>query len=191
MSNPLPDDEEPVIRKDGSKRESPLFQRTLSATELDTSDEPLTTRSRVSAITIFSLVGACLLLLLVTVAIWIYFEQKRPSPVLLAEPKQSSKPALLSTPAIAPTRPPVPEAISAQIKPDMFHVTSIALGATPLAIVNGKRVEEGDWLPLTVANNGIAVHVVQIEDGVVHFACGKHVIDAHLSPAISKAPKKP
>jgi hypothetical protein len=70
----------------------------------------------------------------------------------------------------------------------MFRVTSIALGDVPLAIVNGRRVAEGDSLQVTVGGREIFLHVAKIEDGVVHLAHGKQVIDVHLAPATSKTP---
>jgi hypothetical protein len=89
---------------------------------------------------------------------------------------------------VAPTPPPVAEQASVPITPDMFRVTSIALGDVALAIVNGRRVAEGDSLQVTVGGREIFLHVAKIEDGVVHLAHGKQVIDVHLAPATSKTP---
>jgi len=69
--------------------------------------------------------------------------------------------------------------------------TGEKLGDVPLAIVNGKRVAEGDSLQLTLGGREIFLHVAKIEDGVIHLAHGEQVIDVHLAPATSKTPGHP
>jgi hypothetical protein len=119
-------------------------------------------------------------------------EQDRPRPQALADRNELKKGALLTakTPTIARNPPAQAEKAPVPLTPDMFHVTSIALGDIPLAIVNAKRVAEGDWLRMTVGGKEISVQVLTIEDGLVHFGYGDQVIAAHLSPAISKTPGK-
>jgi hypothetical protein len=192
MSNPPPEDEGLDVRRDESKREPPLLYRAVSRPERGVSDEPLGSRSRSSSITVFSFVGGFLLLLLAILAIWIYFsEQEPPRPEPLAGRDTQRKRALSGTPPVTPASPPAAGEAFVRVTPDMFRVTSIALGDTPLAIINGKRVAEGDSLQVTVGGREIFLHVAKIEDGVVHLAHGQQVIDAHLAPATSKKPGHP
>jgi hypothetical protein len=191
MSNPPPDDEGLPVRRDESKREPPLLYSAVSRPERGASDEPLASRSPLSSISVFSFVGGFLLLLLAILAIWIYFsEQEPPRPEPLAGRDTQRKRALSGTPPVTPASPAAGEAF-VQVTPDMFRVTSIALGDTPLAIINGKRVAEGESVQVTVGGRGILFQVAKIEDGVVHLAHGQQVIDAHLAPATSKTPGHP
>jgi hypothetical protein len=192
MSNPPPEDEGLHVRPDESKREPPLLYSAVSRPERGASDEPLASRSRSSSITVFSFVGGFLLLLLAILAIWIYFsEQEPPRPEPLADRYTQRKRALSGTPPVTAASPPAAAEPFVQVTPDMFRVTSIALGDTPLAIINGKRVAEGDSLQVTVGGREIFLHVAKIEDGVVHLAHGQQVIDAHLAPATAKTPGHP
>jgi hypothetical protein len=192
MSNPPPDDEGLPVRRDESKREPPLLYSAVSRPERGASDEPVASRSPLSSISVFSFVGGFLLLLLAILAIWIYLsEQEPPRPEPLADRDTQRKRALSATPPVTPASPPAAGEAFVRIMPDMFRVTSIALGDTPLAIINGKRVAEGDSLQVTVGGREIFLHVAKIEDGVVHLAHGQQVIDAHLAPATSKNPGHP
>ena len=192
MSNPPPEDEERHVRRDESKREPPLLYSAVSRPERGASDESLASRSRLSSITVFSFVGGFLLLLLAILAIWIYFsEQEPPRPEPLAGRDTQRKRALSGTPPVTPASPPAAGEAFVRVTPDMFRVTSIALGDTPLAIINGKRVAEGESVQVTVGGRGILFQVAKIEDGVVHLAHGQQVIDAHLAPATSKTPGHP
>jgi hypothetical protein len=192
MSNPPPDDEGLPVRRDESKREPPLLYSAVSRPERGASDEPVASRSPLSSISVFSFVGGFLLLLLAILAIWIYLsEQEPPRPEPLADRDTQRKRALSATPPVTPASPPAAGEAFVRIMPDMFRVTSIALGDTPLAIINGKRVAEGDSLQVTVGGREIFLHVAKIEDGVVHLAHGQQVIDAHLAPATSKTPGHP
>jgi hypothetical protein len=191
MSNPPPEDEGLPGRRDESKREPPLLYSAVSRPERGASDGPLASRSRSSSITVFSFVGGFLLLVLAILAIWIYFsEQEPPRPEPLADRDTQRKRALSGTP-VTPASPPAAGEAFVRVTPDMFRVTSIALGDAPLAIINGKRVAEGDSLQVTVGGREIFLHVAKIEDGVVHLAHAEQVIDVHLAPATSKTPGHP
>lgn len=69
------------------------------------------------------------------------------------------------------------------VKPEMLHVSSIALGNPRLTIVNGKRLAEGDWLVVQTPLGAASVRVIQIEDGVVRFRHGGETISAKLQAA--------
>jgi hypothetical protein len=76
------------------------------------------------------------------------------------------------------------------VSPDMLHVTSIALGETPLTIVNGKRLGEGDALAIATPLGTATVRVTLIQDGLVRFRHGGETIDIkmealHSIPAAS------
>jgi len=66
------------------------------------------------------------------------------------------------------------------VNPDMLHVTSIALGETPLTIVNGKRLAEGDGLAIATPLGTATVRVEQIQDGLVRFRHGGETIDVKM-----------
>lgn len=65
--------------------------------------------------------------------------------------------------ALAPAT--VTEAKSKPINPGAFVVTSISLGAEPLAVINGKAYGEGEFI--SVPGGKEMVQVVRIGDGVV------------------------
>jgi len=148
-------------------------------------EEALATRPRFSYVGVLTFVGVFLALILAVIAAATY----------LAEPKTPIRSGLIATETVKkPVRPSVAPSIAPTIAPvaaDTLHVTSIALGDVPLAIVNGKRVAEGDWLAVTTASGKVSVKVAKIEDGVVHFDNGQQTIDAKLIPAATsqKAPK--
>ena len=72
------------------------------------------------------------------------------------------------------------EATLIPVSPDLIHVTSIALGNPRLAIVNGKRLAEEDWLVLKTAQGEASVRVMSIMDGMVRFKHGGETIEARL-----------
>jgi len=76
------------------------------------------------------------------------------------------------------------------ITADMLRVTSISLGDIRLAVVNGKRLAEGDSLDLKTPAGVVTVRVMSIEDGVVHFVYKDQTLDAKLT-APSSATKSP
>jgi hypothetical protein len=70
----------------------------------------------------------------------------------------------------------------------MLKVSSIAMGKTPLVIVNGQRLAPGDWLDVKT-ERGVATLVVEkIEDGAVHFRNGDMTIDAKMAPRSKPMP---
>jgi len=93
------------------------------------------------------------------------------------------------------THPPSPTATEAPtqeawVSLDMIHVTSIALGNVPLAIVNGQRVSEGDLLEVKTPAGPATLRVVGIEDGTVHFKYGSQIIDAKwMAPPTPTKPR--
>jgi hypothetical protein len=80
-----------------------------------------------------------------------------------------------------PTNPPSP--IVVQLNADLIQVTSIALGHPRLAVVNGKRVGEGDTVTVHTPVRSIAVtlRVLEISDRQVKLSDGMQTIIAHLS----------
>jgi len=69
------------------------------------------------------------------------------------------------------------------VMPDMLEVTSIAMGDPRLAIVNGKRLGEGDSLLVKTRLGAVSLRVVSIEDGLVRFRHGGETIDVKLRAA--------
>lgn len=72
------------------------------------------------------------------------------------------------------------------ISPDLLHVTSIAMGTSHLAIVNGKRLAEGDWLVVNAPLGAASLRVISIQDGLVRFRHGGETIDIKLQAATLK-----
>jgi hypothetical protein len=66
------------------------------------------------------------------------------------------------------------------ISSDMLKVSSIALGQTPVAIVNGLPVDEGGTVQVQTPNGAATVRVVSIQDGLVQFKYGDQTIFANL-----------
>lgn len=81
--------------------------------------------------------------------------------------------------AAAPTAPGV-------VTAEMLHVTSIALGDLRLAVVNGKRLAEGESLLVATPAGVATLRVTSIEDGVVHFDYGGQLIDAKLGATLGQ-----
>lgn len=57
------------------------------------------------------------------------------------------------------------------ITAEMLHVSLIALGEIPLAVVNGTRLAEGDLISLQTPSGMVTLRVEKIQDGVVHLKC--------------------
>ena len=66
------------------------------------------------------------------------------------------------------------------ISSDMLNVTSIALGRSPIAIVNGVAVAEGGIVKVQTSKGTANIEVVRIQDGLVQFKYGEHPIFANL-----------
>jgi hypothetical protein len=75
----------------------------------------------------------------------------------------------------------------------MLHVTAISLGNPSLAIINGKRVAEGELVPLHTSHPAVIVklQVLKIADGQVDLTDGNQVLTAHLEAQAPKNPTRP
>ena len=63
---------------------------------------------------------------------------------------------------------------------DMLHISSIALGKNPVAIVNGAFVSEGASVQLSTTDGNVQLRVQKIRDGAVDFRYVKHTISVNL-----------
>jgi len=72
------------------------------------------------------------------------------------------KPEPMAAGPVAPA--PVKQMSDAFFKPERFVVTSISIGALPLALINGRTYGEGDLIPVP---EGVSVQVYSIRDGQV------------------------
>jgi hypothetical protein len=106
----------------------------------------------------------------------IYWIQSRQDPVIVA----------ISPPDIRDKDSTGKKGVLIPLSPDLIHVTSVALGNPRLAIVNGKRLAEEDWLVIKTPNGEASVRVVSIQDGFVRFKHGGNTIDSRLQPAQTK-----
>jgi hypothetical protein len=120
---------------------------------------------------------------------WNHHESKpvASAPVESQAPVQSSITSVQPPPndaqsPVTATTTPVP------LRSDMFRVTSIALGETRLAIINGKRLAEGESLIVRTPEGSRTVQVVKIADGVVHLTSGADSIEARLTPPNADKP---
>jgi hypothetical protein len=106
----------------------------------------------------------------------IYWIEQRKLPVVVAisPPDGRDKDPLGNAGALVP------------VAPELLHVTSIALGNPRLAIVNGKRLAEEDWLVLKTPVGEASLRVISIQDGFVRFKHGGNTIDAKLQVAETK-----
>jgi hypothetical protein len=78
-----------------------------------------------------------------------------------------------------------PAPIVVQLNADLIQVTSIALGHPRLAVVNGKRVGEGDYVTVHTPVRSIAItlRVLEISDRQVKLSDGTQTITVHLTLA--------
>ena len=82
---------------------------------------------------------------------------------------------------------PIPEpSSSVEITADMLHVSSIALGRVPLAVVNGTPIAEGGSLEVQTASGNATLRVTSIIDGAVRFKSGSQTISANLGQAFPR-----
>lgn len=66
---------------------------------------------------------------------------------------------------------------------ETLHVSSIALGHVPVAVVNGAIATEGDSLEVKTPSGIVTLRITRISDGVVQFKCGGQTISANLLDA--------
>jgi hypothetical protein len=66
---------------------------------------------------------------------------------------------------------------------EMLHVSSIALGRAPVAVVNGAIVSEGTTLQLQLPEGNVSVRVQKIRDGGVDFRYSGQTISVNLGAA--------
>ncbi len=104
---------------------------------------------------------------------------------------QASKDSPELTPGLIAVE--IPNGSTVPIAASMVHVTAISLGNPPLAIVNGKRVGEGDLVPLHSAWPAVIVklRVQKISDGQIDLTDGTQVLTATLEPEALKKPNHP
>jgi hypothetical protein len=76
-----------------------------------------------------------------------------------------------------------PEVARPIVTEEMLHVTSIALGRSPIAVVNGALVTEGATVQLAMPEGSVSLRVQKIRDGAVDFRYGGKTISANLGIA--------
>ena len=72
------------------------------------------------------------------------------------------------------------------LTPDMLHVSSIALGRAPVAVVNGRIIGEGASVTLETPDGNATLRVARIRDGAVEFRYGGQTISVSLGTALPK-----
>jgi hypothetical protein len=152
----------------------------------DQEDPEIPDRARSSTIGLLTFLAGFLFITAAVIAGYIYLIQSSPSrhlglsdETLLSAPSPSPSPTPLQLARPAPTDPGID--LNLPMTADALHMTATALGDPHLAIVNGMRLAEGDWLKVHIGARLTAVQVAKIEDGVVHFNHGGGTPDAKLS----------
>jgi len=79
-----------------------------------------------------------------------------------------------------------PEVARPIVTEEMLHVTSIALGRSPIAVVNGALVTEGATVQLPLPEGSVSLRVQKIRDGAVDFRYGGQTICANLGATHSR-----
>ena len=69
---------------------------------------------------------------------------------------------------------------------DMLHVSSIALGRVPVAVINGRIIGEGASVTLETPEGNATLRVQKIRDGAVEFRYLGQTISINLGTALSK-----
>ncbi len=69
---------------------------------------------------------------------------------------------------------------------DMLHVTAVFPGPTRSAMVNGRRVAEGDSFMIPLPSGPVAVQLTRVEDGVAHFICQGERVDVKVKATIAQ-----
>lgn len=75
---------------------------------------------------------------------------------------------------------PIDPATVVPVSSDMLKITSIALGRSPIAIVNSVAVSEGGIVKIQTSKGTANVQLVRIQDGLVQFQYGEHPIFVNL-----------
>ena len=186
MPNPPEDEGLHVVRRDEPEQH-------LIYGNLEQPSEPIAVRPDTpSNIGVFTFLGTFIVFLLIVLFAWTRFHEtklEKRTPVIGEERSNKLSPIEPVSP-----NPPIRARNTVPVLPAMLRVTSIALGSVPLAIVNGKRVAEGDWFELKTDRGAVALQVEKIEDRVVHFRNGETTIEAKLiepslSPSASPRPR--
>jgi hypothetical protein len=197
MTNPpdLDDEGLQMAQRDEPEEEPHHDDAPPTEPEQPQQDPTISDHARFSTIGLFTFLGGFAFVLFAVLVGYIYLIQPGPShrlPSLSDDAPSTPRPS--ATPIRhLPTPPPIPKGLTLKtdlpITADALHVTSIALGDIHLAIVNGKRLAEGDWLLVRMGSDVAAVQVAKMEDGVVHFTYGARTIDSKLlKPSKQKAP---
>jgi hypothetical protein len=87
----------------------------------------------------------------------------------------------------------IPNGSTVPISSSMVQITAISLGNPSLAIINGKRVAEGDIVPLHTSHPAVKVklRVQKIADGQIELTDGTQVLTAYLEAQAPKNPPRP
>jgi hypothetical protein len=70
-----------------------------------------------------------------------------------------------------------------EITAEMLHVSAIALGHVPVAVINGAMATEGDSLKMQTPDGIATLRVTRIRDGVVQLKYGDQTISVNLQEA--------
>ena len=76
------------------------------------------------------------------------------------------------------------------LRPQDFVVTSISVGALPLAVINGKAYGEGDLIPLSRGKETVSVQVFAIRDGEVTLRHQTKTVVCTISTAVPSKDSK-
>jgi hypothetical protein len=101
------------------------------------------------------------------------------APVVAAEPvAPAALPLANPVPILAAAA--APAHVDPPIAPSMFRLTSISLGASSIAVINGQRCVVGETLGVQSAGQRADVRVDAVEDGYALLSCGSQRIQVDL-----------
>ncbi len=179
MSDPSENDGPKPVRRD-ELPPNPLYPDLASDSELE-----MTPAGR-SGVRIFAFIALFILIAVGALFAWLWMSERsaeRRQATIEGEAGQRSP-----TPAPSVTPPAWASGNIAPVFPEMLKVTSIAMGKPPLAIVNGTRLAQGEWLDVKTSHGTATLVVEKIDDGVVHFRNGEVTIDAKLPARFTPKP---
>jgi len=79
-----------------------------------------------------------------------------------------------------------PEIAQPLVTEEMLHVSSIALGRSPIALVNGAIVSEGATIQLSLPEGNVSLRVQKIRDGAVDFRYAGKTVSVNLGASLLK-----
>ncbi|MEY2579259.1 MAG: hypothetical protein QOI49_2083 [Verrucomicrobiota bacterium] len=176
------------MRLISQKSPTPRLLSTVVPEVRERPPERTTTKSRLKGVSLFSGNGRAIffgivlgVILLSTISV-VYIRRQ----AARRHAEEERQLLAVSTHSISP-----PEPIIVKISADLIRVTAISLGHPRLAIINGQRVGEGEYIMIhtPAASIAVSLRVLKIADGNIELSDGTQVIKARLELLPTSKPK--